>query len=299
MQGGKWSPLKCSNTMDKIGKKCVERSENLYTYKGRVKVMPLAMVDDLLVMAKCGEDSRDVNIYVNAEIEMKKLRFHVPNIEGKSKCHTLHIGKKQMDCQELKVHGCPMEKVESDTYLGDILSSNGKNTTNIESRVGKGLGIISQIMDLLKSVTFGKHYFEIARTLRESMLVNGLLTNCEFWHNLKEAEVKKLEEVDRLLLRTIFQVASSCPIVALYLELGCVPIGLMIRSRRVNYLHHLVHRNENEMLWKIFNTQWKYPSARGEWSEQVKQDLELFGISEDLKVKVQGAHQCTGRFWPF
>ena len=37
------------------------------------------------------------------------------------------------------------------------------------------------------------------------------------------------------------------------------------------------------MLWKIFITQWKYPSARGEWSEQVKQDLELFGIPEDLK----------------
>ena len=54
MQGGKWGPLKCSNTMDKIGKKRVERSENLYTYKGRVKVMPLAMVDDLLVMTKCG-----------------------------------------------------------------------------------------------------------------------------------------------------------------------------------------------------------------------------------------------------
>ena len=141
--------------MDKIGKKCVERSEHLYTYKERVKVMPLSMVDDLLVMAKCGEYSRDLNIYVNAEIEMKKLRFHVPDIKGKSKCHTLHIEKKQMDCQELKVHGCPMEKVESDTYLGDILSSNGKNTTNIESRVGKGLGIISQIMDLLKSVTFG------------------------------------------------------------------------------------------------------------------------------------------------
>ena len=49
MQGGKWGPLKCSNTMDKIGKKCMEKGEHLYTYKGQVKVMPLAMVDDLLV----------------------------------------------------------------------------------------------------------------------------------------------------------------------------------------------------------------------------------------------------------
>ena len=31
MQGGKWGPLKCSNTMDRIGKKCVTRGEHLYT----------------------------------------------------------------------------------------------------------------------------------------------------------------------------------------------------------------------------------------------------------------------------
>ena len=45
-----------------------------------------------------------------------------------------------------------MEKVSSDTYLGDIVSSDGKNRLNIESRVAKGLGIVSQIMDILKCV---------------------------------------------------------------------------------------------------------------------------------------------------
>ena len=28
MQGGKWGPLKCSNTMDKIGKRCMEKGEH-------------------------------------------------------------------------------------------------------------------------------------------------------------------------------------------------------------------------------------------------------------------------------
>ena len=55
-----------------------------------------------------------------------------------------------------------MEKVFSDTYLGDIISSDGKNKLNIENRVSKGLGIVSQIMDILKTVSFGKHFFEIA-----------------------------------------------------------------------------------------------------------------------------------------
>ena len=43
-----------------------------------------------------------------------------------------------------------MERVTSDCYLGDIISSDGKNKLNIEARVAKGLGIVSQIMDILK-----------------------------------------------------------------------------------------------------------------------------------------------------
>ena len=40
--------------MDIIGKLCVQSGEDLYTYKGIVKIPPLAMIDDLLGMAKCG-----------------------------------------------------------------------------------------------------------------------------------------------------------------------------------------------------------------------------------------------------
>ena len=40
--------------------------------------------------------------------------------------------KKSDKCPMLKVNGYDMEKLESDTYLGDIIASNGKNTLNIE-----------------------------------------------------------------------------------------------------------------------------------------------------------------------
>ena len=144
---------------------------------------------------------------------MKKLKFHTPNENGKSKCHSLHVGKRS-DCPPHKVHGCPMERVSSDTYLGDVISSDGKNRLNIDSRVAKGLGLVSQIMDVLNCVSFGAHFFEIAVTLRESILINGMLTNCEIWYGLTDQEVSQLEEVDRLLLRQIVNVPSSCPIEA-------------------------------------------------------------------------------------
>ena len=234
-------------------------------------------------MAKCGLDSTNLNIDINTMIEMKKLDFHTPDLNGKSKCHTMHIGKRNENCPKLKVHGYDMEKVSSDCYLGDIISSDGKNKLNIEARVAKGLGIVSQIMDILKTVSFGEHYFQIAATLRESMLINGILTNCDVWYGLTNNDINQLEEVDKLLLRRVLNVASSCPIEALYLEMGCIPIGLIIKARRLNYLHYLVSRRENEMLHKFFITQWKYPAVRGEWTEQVKLDLSEFDIVEDLQ----------------
>jgi hypothetical protein len=46
--------------------------------------------------------------------------------------------------------------------------------------------------------SFGEHYFEMAVTLRESMLVNGILTNCDVWYWLTDTDVGHLEEVDSL-----------------------------------------------------------------------------------------------------
>ena len=108
-------------------------------------------------------------------------------------------------------------------------------------------------MDMLKTVSFGVHYFEMAVTYRESMLVNGMLTYCESWYGLTQTEVDQLEDVDKLLLRQVFGVASSCPIEALYLELGCLPLSLIIKSRRINYLQYLAKRDSNEMLSKFFH----------------------------------------------
>ena len=72
-----------------------------------------------------------MNTFITTQIELKKLRFHVPDKNGKRKCHKMHIGKKNTFCPTLKVHGSIMQEVTEDVYLGDIISSDGKNTKNI------------------------------------------------------------------------------------------------------------------------------------------------------------------------
>ena len=282
MQGGTFGPMQCSNSIDSIGKKCISRQEHLYSYKNLVKVTPLAMVDDLLAVAPCGIDSLAVNVFINTQIEMKKLKFHTPDANGKSKCHVMHIGKKNMSCPDLKVHGTPMGFVTEDTYLGDIVSQDGSNQKNVRSRVGKGIGIISQILLMLETVSFGHYYLQIALTLRETMFLSGILTNAEIWYNLKQSKIEEFEELDRSLLRKIFGTKISCPKEALHLESGTISVGTYIKARRINYLQYLLKENNDNMLSKFFHAQYNF-EVKHDWTATVRQDLIDFGIQVNLE----------------
>ena len=68
-QGGTWGPLLCSNSIDKIGKKCFERNEHVYLYKKKAKILPLAFVDDLNGISKCGIESVALNTFLTTQIE--------------------------------------------------------------------------------------------------------------------------------------------------------------------------------------------------------------------------------------
>ena len=110
-------------------------------------------------------------------------------------------------------------------------------------------------MHILKTISFGHRYFEIAKILREARFVNGILTNAEVWYALKNSEIHELEKLDILLLRRILSASTSSSKESLYLELGLIPIGTIIKARRLNYLHYLVSQPKQSMLYKVFKTQ--------------------------------------------
>ena len=215
-QGGVFGPIECSNSIDQIGKKSSEEDpKNIFKYKKLVSIPPLGYIDDILSVAHCGQASLSQNTSINSQIETKKLKFHTPDAKGNSKCHFIHVGKSNMPCPELQVHGTKVSRVEDETYLGDIISSDGKNLKNIKSRVAKGLGIISQIMTMLETITVGNHYFETAVLLRESLFLNSILTNAEVWYGVTSSDLKYLADLDKSLLRKIFNAPFSTPIESL------------------------------------------------------------------------------------
>ena len=65
------------------------------------------------------------------------------------------------------------------------------------------------------------------------------------------------------------------------METGALPIGEIMKIRRIMYLRHLVTRDKNEMIYQFFMTQWINPT-KGDWTETIKDDLKDYNISEDL-----------------
>ena len=130
---------------------------------------------------------------------------------------------------------------------------------------------------MLDKVTLGHHYFKVALLLRDSIFLNGILTNTEVWYGLKESEITELEALDYMLLRDVLQTPCSTPIEALQLELGVLSIRTIIKARRINYLHYLATSKENEMIFKFVMAQWNYP-LKNDWTNQVKEDLSDFAI---------------------
>ena len=137
-------------------------------------------------------------------------------------------------------------------------------------------------MQKLENMILGKHYFKIALLLRDSLFLNGILYSSEAWYGLKESEIMELEKLDNILLRNIFEVPMSAPVISLYLESGCVRIRNILRARRLNFLHHLVNLDNDEMEYKFFKAQWDHPCPQ-DWTSQVKNDMIELGLPTSIE----------------
>ena len=224
-----------------------------------MKILPLAMVDDITAISYCGIDSLLLNSYINTKMELKKLKFHTPDVNGKSKCHKIHIGSRNSSCPVLKVHGSQMESVSEDDYLGDVITADGKNKKNIRKRISRGVGIISELMNILKLVSFGQNYIEIALMLRNSIFLSSVLNNVEVIYDISKCEMKEFDDLDIKLLRKLLNSPITTPKEAYYLELGVLPPSVHVKINRIKYLHYLLSKSKTEMLAMFFWTQWRSP----------------------------------------
>ena len=300
-QGDVIAPMFCSKQVDTFGQECLKQNKHLYLYRGEVPIPPLSMVDDLLCVTECGFQTISANAFITFKTDTKKLQF------GAKKCKKLHVGAKfeKFKCETLKIDNweevemvndetgieeikdvlngeLTMEESQDEKYLGDVISTDGKNIKNVKARISKGKGIISRIMTILEGIPFGHFYFEVALMLRNSLLVSSMLLNTEAWYNLTKPELNLLETIDIQFLRSILKAPKCTPKEMLFLELGVVPFKQLIMKRRILYLHHILNENENSMLNRFLVVQFRKKKKK-DWISQVLDDLEKLKMDDNME----------------
>ena len=226
MQGTVLAPLKCSASIDTIGKEAlIDNHDILYKYKNCVTIPPLSMIDDILAVSSCSVNSILVNSMIEAKLHTKNLQL------GSKKCFHMHVGKRVNDCKSLRVNNSTMNTTLKEKYLGNIVSADGKVDINITDRYNRGVGLVNQIISMLREIHFGQYYFEMAILLRNAILVNGMLFSIEALYGLKSKHIDTLESVDKYFFRKIFSAHSKTAIEAFYIETGTLPLRFFVRGK--------------------------------------------------------------------
>ena len=109
----------------------------------------------------------------------------------------MHFGKESIQCPILKVHQSSMRSSDKQKYLGNMYNINCKIDEDIQIRCNKGIGIVNNILIILKHISFGYFNFEIALVLRNSLLISGILFNIEACIKLQKRHIKSIEDCDR------------------------------------------------------------------------------------------------------
>ena len=95
-------------------------------------------------------------------------------------------------------------------------------------------------MNILKTIFFGKYYFEVAIVLRSSLFLNSILLNSEAWGYLTNKNIRSLEQMDEALVSRILDCERNTSNTFKYLELGIYPIMLEIMKRSIVFLQYIL-----------------------------------------------------------
>ena len=297
-QGDVIGPMFCSKQVDTFGKECLEVSKHTYLYRGEVPIPPLSMIDDMLCVTECGFKTTSANAFITYKTDSKKLQF------GANKCKKLHVGKQyeEFKCQTLKVDNweeiemmneetglediedvCNAKITMEEKYLGDVISTDGKNMKNVKARISKGKGIVSRILTILEGIPFGNYYFEVAIILRNSLLVSSMLVNTEAWYNITKTELNLLESIDVQFFKSVLKAPKCTPTEMLYLEFGCIPFGHLIMKRRILFFHYILNEDKSSILYRFLIAQMR-SKKKTDWISQVQDDLEKLNLNKDMEI---------------
>ena len=249
---------------------------------GLLTIRALTFVDDIAGTNTKPTDTNKSHNNVVWFSKKKRLGLNIP------KCMCMCINRRCTDVlPHLEIDGKAVSYVELCAYLGDQFNTRGTNQDLVNDRVKKGKMCIITAVSLCDDVTMGTFAIQTLLLLYQSLFLQVILFNSRAWSKLTETNIKALQRIQLKYLKRIFHTPASTPKSITFLETGSIPIEQEIHMRQLNYLHHVVTREDNHPLKMAYTEQSKYKFEEN-WGNEIQQTRQKYDLhfSDDEITKM-------------
>ena len=243
-------------------------------------VSSLLWVDDTADLSTCKLDAEES--HENAVLFGRKKKSPY----SKKKCKTMVINGKKKDLPaDLFIENVKLEVTQKIVYLGDVVNSKGTNSDLIADRIQRGTSAMIRAEALVRETSLGVYTISVHLLLYQSLFLSSMTFNSQAWSNLKESDIKELEKLQLKCLKKILQVPGSTTNSFTFLEFGQLPVRYIVHRNQLNFLHHIVHLDEDDPVKRMWESQRKLNGEKN-WWYGVEMSMQKYAISlDDVRLK--------------
>ena len=214
-----------------------------YSY---IRFQPMILQDDLSRLCTSAESARTGIRRIEIIMKLKQLSLNVKKssyivCQNSSKSQEI---KDDLLRNPILYDKIPIKEKLSEKYLGDMIDGGGL-AASVDSTISERYGRIytsilevKVILEDYRSSTAGG--IRAGIMLWEMAIIPSLLNNSETWIFMSEESIKKLENLQNMMIRIFFNTAITTPKAALLWDSGILPIEQQIEQKKLTFLHHLM-----------------------------------------------------------
>ena len=237
-------------------------------------IAALLWVDDAITCTE-GKDNQKEMLKRMDEFAIKhKLKW------GQNKCNVMRIGKHDKEEEKWLIGDMEIKETQKYKYLGDVVTSDGKNTENIEARANRLQSIIININTFAAGEVL--HRIESAVLLRshDTITLSSLLTNAEAW-NLTKKDEEELEKLEIRALKYLFDLPVHTPTVAIIFSFGLLYTTQRVDLIQLLYLQKILLKQSDK---QIQRTLYSLKEKQIGWPVKIEKTLEKYNLPTDFET---------------
>ena len=282
-QGSRLMGRLFSKQMDTISENFISQDNLNIKVNSKLSIGALVWVDDVLSCTLGIRNQRSVLETVDDFARRNKLEW------GESKCKVMQVGKKVKVPEKWQLGEKNISNTTSYKYLGDTITNDGKNKTNLELKENKIQATIRQINTTASSDVMRGVESKVLLILFQKCIETSLINNSESW-TLSKTEEQQLDKIGIKAMKRLFNLPTTTPSAAIIHSFGILYMTQSVDTKRFMYLHKVLNREDEQHWTKIMLNHLN--SLQMGWARSLNDKLAQYQLETDwgkirLKSKME------------